>query len=239
MKKGQHMRIKRKGAVAIAIGLVLGGLAATAAAGGFASLYNTPLSTHMIFGSSGNIPAAAGTGAPGSVGSVIPGQCILIGVGDYIGSTSCPTLLHAPYQLTETPIAANRGTITYFSVTTTNPAPAGGGNYINFSVRLCEDGPNDCNGPPYPGGITYARCFPAAGSNTCSWIGKLPFQQWQPATPSTCAGGIGTCHNTDPATKDEGLIDVVMSRGCGSTCPNGTYDPGNVSWSVAYNVGGH
>jgi hypothetical protein len=229
------MRVKRKVVIAIATGLVLGGLAATAAAGGFASLYNTPNATTMIFGSSGNIPQAA-TGKPGSMGGVIPGQCELVGVGDYIGSTPCPSLLQAPYELTETPITAKSGTITYFSVTTTNPAPAGGGNYINFSIRLCEDGAGApwCNNSP-PGGITKARCFPVAGSHTCSWIGKLPFQQWQPPAGSTCAGGVGTCHSQDPTKpKDEGLIDIVMSRGCGSTCPNGTYDPGHVSWSVAY-----
>jgi|SRR5579862_1200294 len=226
------MRSKRKVTVAIALGFVLAGLAAGIALAGY-PFYQTPVSYSMIFGSSGNIPASS-TGKPGTVGSVIPNQCELIGVGDYIGSTPCPSLLAAPYELTETPITASSGTITYFSVTTTNPAPAGGGNFINFSVRLCEDGVGtECN-TFYPGGITPARCFPAAGSKTCSWIGKLPFQQWQPKAPSTCAGGSGTCHNTDPKAHDEGLIDVVMSRGCGSTCPNGTYDPGHVSWSVAY-----
>ncbi len=229
------MRVKRKVAIAIAMGLVLGGLAATAAAGGFASLYTTPVSYDMIFGSSGNIASPAGATKPGSMGGVIPGQCELVGVGDFIGSTSCPSLLAAPFQLTETPIAATRGTITYFTVTTTNPAPAGGGNYINFSIRLCKDGGAPGCNSIYPGGITPARCAPAAGSHTCSWIGKLPFSQWQPAgSASACpASGSGTCHSKDPG-KDQGLIDIVMSRGCGSTCPNGTYDPGNVSWSVAY-----
>ena len=167
---------------------------------------------------------------------VIPGQCELVGVGDFIGSTSCPALLAAPYQLTETPIAATKGTITYFTVTTTNPAPAGGGNYINFSIRLCKDGGVPGCNSAYPGGITPARCAPTAGSHTCSWIGKLPFGQWQPGgSASPCpASGSGICHSKDPTVKDQGLIDVVMSRGCGSTCPNGTYDPGNVSWSVAY-----
>jgi hypothetical protein len=229
------MRVKRKVAIAIAMGLVLGGLAATAAAGGFASLYNTPVSYDMIFGSSGNISSTPATGKPGSMGGVIPGQCELVGVGDFIGSTSCPTLLHAPFELTETPITATHGTITYFSVTTTNPAPAAGGNQINFSIRLCENGVLNCNGPPYPGGITPARCAPAPSSYTCSWIGKLPFDQWQPAGPATAcpASGSGICHSKNPG-KDFGLIDIVLSRGCGSTCPNGTYDPGNVSWSVAY-----
>ncbi len=228
------MRIKRKVAVATALGLVLGGLAATAAAGGFARLYTTPTSYSMIFGSSGNIPAS--TGAPGSVGSVIPGQCELIGVGDYIGSSPCSSLLQSPYELTETPITASSGVITYFSVTTTNAAPAGGGNYINFSIRLCEDGVAPHCNSAYPGGITPARCAPAAGSKTCSWVGKLPFQQWKPGGPATpCpASGSGSCHSKDPGIKDQGLIDIVLSRGCGSSCPNGTYDPGNVSWSVAY-----
>jgi len=227
------MRVKRKVAVAVAMVLVLGALAATAVAGGFARFYNTPVSYSMIFGSSGNISSSVGK--PGTMGGVIPGQCELVGVGDYLGSSPCPSLLAAPYELTETPITANNGTITYFSVTTTNPAPAGGGNYINFSIRLCKDGGAPGCNSAYPGGITPARCAPAAGSNTCSWIGKLPFNQWQPAgAASACpAGGSGICHSKNPG-KDEGLIDIVMSRGCGSTCPNGTYDPGNVSWSVAY-----
>jgi hypothetical protein len=230
------MRVKREVAIAVAMVLVLGGLTATAVAGGFARFYTTPVSYSMIFGSSGNIGAAS-TGKPGSVGPVYPGSCILVGVGDFIPATGCPTLLSSPYELTETPIAASKGTITYFTVTTTNPAPAGGGNYINFSIRLCEDGVAPyCNVSP-PGGITKARCAPAAGSHTCSWVGKLPFGQWQPAGPATAcpAGGSGFCHSKDPTKPaDEGLIDIVMSRGCGSTCPNGTYDPGNVSWSVAY-----
>ena len=228
------MGIKRKAAIAVAVALVLGGLAAAAAAGVLGNGYRTPVVHTMIFGSSGNIPAS--TGKLGSMGSVLPGECELVGVGDFIGSTSCPSLLKAPYELTETPITATSGTIYYFSVTTTNPAPSGGGNYINFSIRLCEDGVAPHCNSAYPGGITPARCAPAAGSNTCSWIGKLPFHQWQPGGPAgSCpAAGIGICHSKDPGVKDQGLIDIVMSRGCGSSCPNGTYDPGNVSWSVAY-----
>lgn len=228
------MRIKRKAAVVIAIGLVVGGLAATAGAGVLSSLYNTPVSYSMIFGSSGNIPSAAGTAKPGSVGGIMPGGCALVGVGDYIPAAQCSSYLNAPYELTETPITATSGTITYFSVTTTNPAPAGGGNYINFSVRLCESGPSSCAAGSPGGGITKARCAPTAGSKTCSWIGKLPFRQWQPSHAVACASGSGICYDKDPGTKDPGLIDIVLSRGCGSTCPNGTYDPGNVSWSVAY-----
>lgn len=227
------MRGKRKVGIAIALSLVLGGLAATAAAGVFTSLYSTPTSYSMIFGSSGNI-ASASTGKPGSVGSILPGQCALFGVGDFIGSTPCPSLLSAPYELTETPITANSGTITYFSVTTTNAATTG--HQIVFSVRLCEHtgySATSCNTPP--GGITVGRCSPLPGSRTCSWIGKVPFQQWQPNGAVACpTGASGTCHGKDPGTLDEGLIDIVASRGCGSTCPNGTYDPGNVSWSVAY-----
>src|SRR4051794_25355772 len=102
------MRSKRKVAIAIAMGLVLGGLAATAAAGVLTSLYNTPVSYDMIAGSSGNIYDVVNTPPINTtVGSVLPGQCILVGVGDYIGSTSCSKLLSAPYQLTETPITAN------------------------------------------------------------------------------------------------------------------------------------
>ena len=225
---------KRKVVIAIALGLVLGSLAATAAAGGFASLYSTPFATTMIFGSSGNIPNQA-TGKPGSVGSILPVGCALVGVGDYIPSAPCSSYLNKPYQLTETPIAASSGVITYFTVTTTNPAPAAGGNGIHFSLRLCEYGANSCVGGFPGGGIQKADCIPKAGSNTCSWIGKLAFGQWKPGGPATaCPQLSGSCHNADPGTKDLGLIDVVLSRGCGSTCPNGTYDPGNVSWSVAY-----
>lgn len=227
------MRGKRKVGIAIAIGLTLGGLAATAAAGVFSSLYSTPLSYSMIFGSSGNIPAS--TGKPGSVGGVMPGGCALVGVGDYIPAAPCSSYLNAPYELTETPIAATSGTIYHFTVITTNAAPSSG-NRINFSVRLCEYGPSNCAGGSPGGGIQVARCSPAAGSKTCSWVGKLPFRTWnpKPAVGVPCASGSGTCHDKDPGTKDLGLIDVVLSRGCGSTCPNGTYDPGNVSWSVAY-----
>jgi hypothetical protein len=189
----------------------------------------------MIFGSSGNIPGVAGTGKPGSVGSILPSGCALVGVGDYIPSAPCSSYLNKPYQLTETPIAATSGVITYFTVTTTNPAPAAGGNGIHFSIRLCEYGANSCVGGFPGGGIQKADCIPKAGSNTCSWTGRLPFGQWKPGGPATaCPQLNGSCHNADPGTKDLGLIDVVLSRGCGSTCPNGTYDPGNVSWSVAY-----
>lgn len=225
---------KRRGAIAIAAALVLGALAATGTWA--ASLYNTPVSYSMIFGSSGNIPPNPSTGKPGSVGGIPNSQCALIGVGDYIPATPCIALLGAPYELTETPITATSGTITYFSVTTTNPAPSGGGNYINFSIRLCKDGGAPGCNSAYPGGITPARCAPAAGSHTCSWIGKLPFHQWQPGGHAgACpASGSGLCHGRDPVVKDQGLIDIVLTRGCGASCPNGTYDPGDVSWSVAY-----
>ena len=229
------MRFTRKTKIAIALGLVVGGLAATAAAGGFARLYpRTPYAQTMIFGSSGNIAAQAG--GAGTVGPVLPGQCELIGVGDYIPSTGCPGLLSTPYELTETPIAANSGVITHFTVITTKPA--GDANRIVFWVRLCEHGVGDCNTPP--GGLTIAHCSPLPGSYTCSWIGKLKFQQWQPSTADP-ACGTGVCFGSDPllgapaGQTDYGLIDVALSRGCGdSTCPNGTYDPGHVQWSVSY-----
>jgi hypothetical protein len=228
-----EMRVKRKVAMAVAVTLVLGGLVATAAAGGFARFYTTPVSYDTMFGSSGNIPSAAGTTKPGSVGGIAPGGCALVGVGDYIPSAPCSSYLNLPYELTETPIAVNSGIITHFTVTTTNAAP-NAGNRIHFSVRLCEFGANSCVGGSPGGGITLANCSPAAGSKTCSWVGKLAFQQWNPSHAIGCPAGPGTCHDKDPGTKDLGLIDVVLSRGCGSTCPNGTYDPGNVSWSVAY-----
>ena len=226
------MKIKQKMAIVVSGGLLIGGAIVGTAAAVTAAHYTTPVSYSMVFGSSGNI-APSSTGKPGSVGGVLPGQCELYGVGDFIGSTPCPALLGAPYQLTETPLTASSGVITYFSVTTTNAAPAAGGNQINFSIRLCENAAINCNSPG--GGITVARCTPSAGSKTCSWIGKVAFQQWKPSGPFVCyAGGVGTCHGKDPGVHDEGLIDIVASRGCGSTCPNGTYDPGNVSWSVAY-----
>jgi hypothetical protein len=87
-------------------------------------------------------------------------------------------------------------------------------------------------------GITKARCSPSPGSRTCSWIGKVDtvqFQQWQPSGAVACpAGASGICHGKDPGMSDKGLIDIVASRGCGSSCPNGTYDPGHVSWSMSY-----
>jgi hypothetical protein len=215
-------------ALAVAAGLLLAGTAVGTAAAVSSGHYTTPQSTTMIFGSSGNIFSPAG-GVAGTVGSVLPGECELYGVGDYIGSTPCPSLLSTPYQLTETPIAVNSGVLTYFTVTTTNAAPATGGNQINFSIRLCENAANNCNTPG--GGITSARCAPLPGSKTCSWIGRVAFQQWQPSHPYACTG---TCHGADPGVHDEGLIDVVASRGCGTSCPKGTYDPGHVSWSVAY-----
>jgi hypothetical protein len=225
---------KKRLAIAVAGGLVLSGaIIGTAAAVSLATTYKTPVTYTMVFGSSGNIYAsspAGGTAKAGTVGSILPDQCELYGVGDFIGSTSCPSLLSTPYELTETPIAASSGVLTYFTVTTTNAAPSTGGNQINFSVRLCENAANNCNVPG--GGITIARCAPLPGSKTCSWVGKVAFEQWQPSTAYACSGG--SCHGADPGTHDEGLIDIVGSRGCGTSCPNGTYDPGHVSWSVAY-----
>lgn len=230
------MRMKRKVAIAITMALLLGGVATAATAGVFRSLYTTPVTYTQMFGSSGNIVKLGPTGAGGpitrsTVGSVLPGQCMLIGVGDYIESTPCTALLKEPYELTETPITATSGTITYFAVTTTNPAPAADpANRIIFSVRLCENaayGTPGCNSPV--GGVTAAKCSPAPGSRTCSWIGKVLYKQWQP-------GGVG--HNTDPGINDKGLIDVVAK--CYSkvtaSCADSTYDPGNVSWSVAYST---
>jgi hypothetical protein len=143
--------------------------------------------------------------------------------------------------LTETPITASSGGISYFSVTTTNAAASG--RRIVFEVRLCEHADSggtggNCSTPS--GGITKARCSPLPGSNTCSWVGKvpIPYEQWQPATLSCPAGASGSCYGKDPlsgkSSADYGLIDIVAAPGCGSTCPGGTYDPGNVSWSVAY-----
>ncbi len=214
------MNLKKRLAIAASAGLLLSGAAAGTVAAVTSGHYNTPTTYTMIFGSSGNIFAPA-AGGVGTVGSILPGQCELYGVGDYIPSTPCPALLSKPYELTETPIASSSGVLTYLTVTTTNAAPAGGGNQINFSVRLCEAGANFCNVPP--GGITTLRCTPAPGSKTCSAIGKVVFNQWQPHL-----------FKSDPAIHDEGLIDLVASRGCGTSCPNGTYDPGHVSWSVAY-----
>jgi hypothetical protein len=219
--------INKRLAVAMAGGLLLGGLA-VATAGAATSRATTPVTTDMFFGSSGNIVAKGAVGA-GTVGSVLPNECELVGVGDYIGTQGCPGLLGAPYQLTETPISVSGGIFTYFTVTTTNAAPSAG-NRINFSIRLCEAGANVCNPA---GGITSARCSPLAGSKTCSWTGRLPFQQWLPSTAYPCTGP-GVCHGKDPGFHDEGLIDIVLSRGCGTSCPNGTYDPGHVSWSAAY-----
>lgn len=224
------MMLKKRLVIAVSAGLLLGGAAIGTAAAVSTGHYKTPASTTMVFGSSGNI-ASPKVGLPaGTVGSVLPGECELYGVGDFIGSTPCPPLLSTPYELTETPLAVSSGVFTYFTVITTNPAPATGGNQINFSIRLCENGAINCNVPP--GGITPARCAPRPGSKTCSWIGRLPFQQWQPSIAYGCAPGI--CHGSDPGIHDEGLIDVVASRDCGTSCPNGTYDPGHVSWSVAY-----
>ncbi len=228
------MRVKRNVAVAIAVGLILGGLAATATAGVLSSLYSTPVAHSMIFGSSGNI--LKDNLQTGTIGSIQQGGCALIGVGDYIGSSPCKTLLPTPYEFTETPISATGGTITYFAVTTTNASPSPG-NRVVFSVRLCEAHTVGCGTKTL--GITIAKCSPVSGSKTCSWIGKspfLPFQQWQPSGSTPCPGGaVGICHGTDPAALDEGLIDIVASPGCTSkTCPFGTYDPGRVSWSVAY-----
>ena len=228
------MMIKKRLAIAVTAGRLLSGAAIGTAAAVSSGRYLTATSYTMAFGSSGNIYKAAPAGGPlgvGTVGSVLPGGCALIGVGDYIPSTPCgPVFLATPYQLTETPLAASNGVFTYFTVTTTNPAPAAGpANRIVFSIRLCESGPAVC---APGGGITRAGCSPNPGSKTCSWIGKLPFEQWQPSGPYACVGGI--CHGSDPGHRDEGLIDVVASRGCNRTCPNGTYDPGHVSWSVAY-----
>ena len=231
------MMIKKRLAIAVSAGLLLSAVAVGTAAAVSSGRYATPASTTMVFGSSGNILTLKGPRlVVGTVGSILPGGCALIGVGDYIPSTPCPVLLAGPYQLTETPLAVSTGVFTYFTVTTTNAAPAAQppADRIVFSIRLCESGANGCAAGP-PGGITKAACSPVPGSKTCSWLGKLPFQQWKPATPYACVGGI--CHGGDPGFHDEGLIDVVASRGCNSSangCPNGTYDPGHVSWSVAY-----
>lgn len=225
------MSIRNRLAIAASVSLLLAGAVVGTAAAVSSSHYTTPVSYTMVFGSSGNIAGVSAAGGPtvGTVGGILPGECELYGVGDYIGSKPCPALLSTPYELTETPLSSTSGVFTYFTVTTTNAAPATGGNQIDFSIRLCEAGLGNCNVPP--GGITIGRCAPAPGSHTCSWEGKVPFQQWQPSGPYACSG---TCRAKDPATRDYGLIDVVASRGCGTTCPNGTYDPGHVSWSVAY-----
>ena len=215
------MNLKKRFAIAASAGLLLSGAAVGTVAAVTSGHYTTQVSYSMVFGSSGNISSPAGGVGVGTVGSILPNQCELYGVGDYIGSTACPKLLSTPYELTETPISASSGVITYLTVTTTNAAPATGGNQINFSVRLCENAANNCNVPP--GGITIARCTPAPGSKTCSWVGKVAFNQWQPKL-----------FKLDPGIHDEGLIDLVGSRGCGTSCPNGTYNPGHVSWSVAY-----
>ena len=216
--------VRKRLAVVLTAGLFLAGLIGVTAASGSTGSTGTTGSTGpstrtwtMVFGSSGNV------GANG-VGSVLPYQCELYGVGDYIPSTSCPGLLNTPYELTETPIAATSGYFTYFTVTTTKPAPTTGGNRIVFSIRLCQSATGVC---APGGGITTARCSPAPGSNTCSWTGLLKFNQWVPS---------GATHEANPLVRDEGLIDIVASRGCSSTCPKGTYNPGNVSWSAAYAV---
>jgi hypothetical protein len=168
----------------------------------------------MIFGSSGYVPT-------GQSLFVAPGDCELIGVGDFIPTTGCGLLLKE-FQSTETPIAITGGVFTYFTVTTTNPAPAGD-KRIDFSLRLCGVGVNACN--PATLGFTTLRCSPADGSNTCSVAGKVPFRQWVPKVGDLNPGA------------DLGLVDVVASRGCNSSaneCPNGTYNPGSVSWSAAY-----
>src|SRR5438874_1689809 len=102
------MRIKRKVAIAVAMALVLGGLAAAAAAGVLASIYTTPVSDSMIFGSSGNIYFPQPGSSITTIGPIRPGECALVGVGDYIRPASC-SALKTPYQLTETPITASSG----------------------------------------------------------------------------------------------------------------------------------
>lgn len=60
------------------------------------------------------------------------------------------------------------------------------------------------------------------------------FQQWQPNGSTACPpGAIGSCYGKDPGlTTDYGLIDIAAQ--CMGACPNGSYNPGHVSWSVAY-----
>ena len=210
------MRIKRKMAIAIALGVVLGAVATAAAAGVLTSLYSTPFATTMIFG---------GDGGAG-VDSLNQAHCALIGVGSYRNNGPCAALLATPYEETETPITASSGRITYFAVTSRNAAAGGGAARVVFAVRLCGSA---CNA----GDITTARCSPLPGSKTCSWIGSVPFQQWQPGTLTACGGGGGgACHGSNAGAADRGLIDIVAR--CLFACPNGTYEPGEVTWSVAY-----
>ena len=117
------MHVKRKVAIVLATALVLGGLAATATAGVLSSLYTTPAAYSMIFGSSGNISKI--DHPLGGIGPLQPGQCALIGVGDFTEPSPCSSLLPPAYDLTETPISSSNGNITYFAVTTTNGPAVG------------------------------------------------------------------------------------------------------------------
>lgn len=200
--------------------LLIGGFAfgsAASGAGGRATAKVGPVTTDMIFGSSGYVPT-------GQSLFVAPFQCELIGVGDFIPSGNCGGLVNV-YQKTETPIAITNGVFTYFTVTTENPAPAvqPPTNRIIFTLRLCQVAAANCGGTL---GFTTLHCTPAAGSNTCAVTGKVAFRQWVPK--------LG---DKNPTVPDLGLVDVVASRGCNSTpkeCPKGTYDPGSISWSAAY-----
>ena len=119
------MNLKRRVAIGAAAGLLLSGVAVGTVAAATSGHYTTPTTYSMVFGprATSSVPLAASARCDRSCRE--GGR--LTASATTFPSTPCAALLPKPYELTETPISATSGVITYLTVTTTNAAPATGG----------------------------------------------------------------------------------------------------------------
>ena len=158
-----------------------------------------------------------------SLGGLIANQCELVGVGSAITpATDCqggaPTNATTADVLTEAPMPVAATVVTFYVETT---VAASAGNQIAYTLRLdngCVNNSPTCDptGAGGNGGQTVARCTPAPGSFGCGVNVSVPLQFQGFALDGSA----------------EGLMDVLLSRGCGGACAPPS--PGVVTWSVEY-----